>query len=115
VFSRPASGWVASFLDLGNVLDGKWLDGGWVETSLGVLAVDHQTEAGLGEAVTLLIRPERVQITKNNRGLKGQVVDVIFQKNGFRVTLTNGLYFYTPIELQIGEEIFFTVEAECLV
>ncbi len=114
VFARPASGWVAGFLGLGNVLEGKWLGGGKVETSLGMLDVDYETEAGLGETVKLLIRPEGVHLAENGKSLKGQVADVLFQKNGFRVTLTNGLYFFTSTPLQVRDEIFFTVEAECL-
>ena len=114
VFSRPVSGWAANFLGLGNVVEGKWLGGGRVETPLGVLEVEGEMEASLGESVALLIRPERVKLTENGTGLKGRVADVIFQKNGFRVTLENGLYFHTSTSLKIGENISFTVEAECL-
>jgi len=114
VFARPVSGWVAEFLGLGNVIEGKWLGGGRVETLLGVLDVDCPTEAGVGASVTLLIRPERVKITGNGNSLKGRVADVLFQKNGFRVTLENGLYFYLPIPPQVEKMLSFTVEAECL-
>jgi spermidine/putrescine transport system ATP-binding protein len=114
VSARPVSGWVANFLGLGNVLAGKCLRDGRVETSLGVLEVRCETEAGEGESVALLIRPERVKLTRDGRGLKGRVADVLFQKNGFRVTLENGLYFYLPIAPQIGEDISFIVETECL-
>ena len=104
----------ADFLGLGNVIEGKWLGGGRVETSLGVLEVDGEARAGRGESVALLIRPEGVKLTKNGTGLKGRVADVLFQKNGYRVTFENGLYFYTLVPLQVGEELAFTVEAECL-
>ena len=114
VFARPASGWVANFLGLGNVIEGKWLGSGRVETKLGVLKVSCETEANSGEFVALLIRPERVKLTENGSALKGRVADVLFQKNGFRVTLENGLYLYTSMILQAGEEVSFTVEAECL-
>jgi len=114
VFAHPVSGWVANFLGLGFVLDGKWLDAGWVETSLGVLATGYDTEAGKGESVAVLIRPECVKLIENGTGLKGRVADIIFQRNGFKVTLDNNLYFYTTKLLAFGEEIFFEVEAECL-
>ena len=68
----------------------------------------------IGKLVAVLIRPERVTLTGNEKNLKGRVADVIFQKNGFRVTLENGLYFFTSTTLQVGEEISFVVEAECL-
>jgi spermidine/putrescine transport system ATP-binding protein len=114
VFAHPVSGWVAEFLGLGNVLNGVWLGNGQVELEFGVLDVFCETEAGMGESVTLLIRPERVKLNENGTGLKGRVADVLFQKTGYRVTLENGLYFYTSAQLQVGEEIFFIVEAECL-
>jgi len=114
VFAHPASGWVASFLGLGNVIKGKWLDGGLVETSLGVLEVVCETEAGVGKEVAVLIRPENVTLASTGIGLKGRVADVIFQKNGFRMTLESDLYFFTSEKLKVGEEIFFVVEAECL-
>jgi ABC-type Fe3+/spermidine/putrescine transport system ATPase subunit len=114
VFASPASGWVARFLGLGNVIEGNWLGDGRVETSLGVLDVNCLPGASLGEPVTVLIRPERVNLTDRGVGLKGRVIDVIFQRNGFHVTLDNGLYFSTPTQLQEGKEIFFMVDAECL-
>ena len=48
VFAHPASGWVAKFLGLGNVIEGKHLGGRRVETSLGVLEVDCETESKHG-------------------------------------------------------------------
>ena len=48
VFAHPASGWVAKFLGLGNVIEGKHLGGRRVETSLGVLEVDCETVAPFG-------------------------------------------------------------------
>jgi ABC-type Fe3+/spermidine/putrescine transport system ATPase subunit len=114
VSTRPVSGWVANFLGLGNVLAGKLLSGGRVETKLGVLEVGCETGAGTGESVALLVRPERVKLTENGTGLKGRTADVLFQKNGYRVTLENGLYFYTAAPPQIGEMLTFSVEAECL-
>jgi ABC-type Fe3+/spermidine/putrescine transport system ATPase subunit len=114
VSAHPVSGWVANFLGLGNVLEGKWLGRGRVETSLGVLDTACKAEASEGRAVALLIRPERVKLIENGSGLKGRVADVLFQKNGFRVTLENGLYFYLPTALRVGEDISFTVETECL-
>jgi len=114
VSTRPASGWVANFLGLGNVLDGKLLGDGKVETSLGVLETSCETEADIGESVEVLIRPERVKLTEDGTDLKGRVTDVIFQKNGYKVTLENGLYFYTAKSLKIGDEVLFEIEAECL-
>jgi spermidine/putrescine transport system ATP-binding protein len=114
VFAHPVSGWVANFLGLGNVLEGKLVDGGRVETKLGVLDIACERGAGTGESVALLVRPEGVQLSSNTNGLKGRVADVLFQKNGYRVTLENGLYFYTSRPVEAGETVTFTLEAECL-
>jgi len=114
VASCPASGWVASFLGLGNVVEGKWLGSGRVETRLEVLEVDCEMEAGTGAPVAVLIRPERVRLTDDGNGLKGRVADVIFQKNGFRIALESGLYFYSATPLEVGDAVSFVVEAECL-
>jgi len=114
VASQPTSEWVAEFLGLGNVIEGKWLGDGKVETQLGELAVNCETDANLGESVALLVRPERVKLDETGAGMKGRVADVIFQKDGFRVTLETGLYFYTAVPPEIGIEISFTVDVECL-
>ena len=114
VFSSPVSGWVANFLGLGNVLEGKILKGGEVETKLGVIVVNCETETTGGETVALLVRPEGVKLTNNGTGLKGRAADVLFQKNGYRVTLENGLYFYTSNPPEIGETLTFDVDVECL-
>jgi len=114
VFAHPTSGWVATFLGVGNVLEGNGIGSGQVETPLGILDVARKTEAGSGESVALLIRPERVKLVANGVGLKGKVADVIFHKNGFKITLENDLYFYTSENLKVGEVISYTVEAECL-
>lgn len=120
VCARPVSAWVAEFLGLGNVLAGKWLGGGRVETRLGALEVACERgvllegDPGIGASVALLIRPQRVTIGDNGSRLKGRVSDVLFQKNGYRVTLENGLYFFAQVPPLVGEEISFSVEAECL-
>ena len=114
VFAHPASKWVANFLGLGNVLDGKWLRSGQVETKLGVLEVNCETETKSGESVALLIRPERVKLKRDGTGLNGRVADVIFQQNGFRVMLESGLYFFTSTPPALGEDISFNVDVECL-
>ena len=62
----------------------------------------------------MLIRPEGVTLNQDGTGFKSRVADILFQKNGFRVTLENGLYFYTAQALKVGDELSFSVEAECL-
>ena len=114
VFAHPISGWVANFLGLGNVLEGKVVSEGRVETKLGVFEIDCETVADRWESVALLVRPERVKLADDVSGFKGRVADVLFQKNGYRVTMENGLYFYMTIPPNIGETLTYTVDAECL-
>jgi ABC-type Fe3+/spermidine/putrescine transport system ATPase subunit len=114
VATHPLSRWVSEFLGLGNVIEGKWLGDGRAETSFGVLEVECGPEAGKGESVALLIRPEHVKMIEGGDGLKGQVADVLFQKNSFRVTLESGLYFYTSTPPEVGTKLTFSVDVECL-
>ncbi len=114
VCAHPVSAWAAEFLGLGNILAGKWLGEGRVETALGVVEAACETAAGRGASVALLIRPERVKMGGNGSRLKGRVSDVLFQKNGYRVTLENGLFFFAHVPPQVGQEIVFSVEVECL-
>jgi hypothetical protein len=64
--------------------------------------------------VALLIRPEHVHLIEKGTGLGSRVNDILFQKNGYRVTLENGLYFYAPTPPKVGEMLTFTVDAQCL-
>jgi len=118
VVRHPASAWVARFLDLGNILEGKRLGGRQAMTAIGIVdLIDTRAKADdtqeIGKPVELLIRPEWVKI-HDAAGLKGRVADVLFQKNGYRVILNSGLYFFSPAAPKIGEEISFSAEAECL-
>ena len=114
VYAQPASAWVANFLGLGKVIEGIWSGSGEVETVFGVLEVDCETGAVKGQVVRLLIRPEHVKLENNGRKLKARIKDVIFQKNGYQVTLNNGLYYFTNNLPKVGEEISFSIEAQCL-
>jgi spermidine/putrescine transport system ATP-binding protein len=119
VLEQPESAWVARFLGLGNVLDGmivakkgpKWS----VKTPLGTFDVDCGKDAKLGDTVSVLIRPERVKCGGGPGSLKSRVSDVVFQKDGYRVTLENGLVIHLDAAPKIKEKIEIRVEvAECL-
>ena len=98
VFTRPAGAWVARFLGLGNVVDGRMTASG-VETSFGRLQIE--CNAPIGEPVTLLLRPQ-AQVVDRDETLSGKVADVVFQGQAFRVELEGGLYFYVPQILDVG-------------
>ena len=101
VFEKPANGWVASFLGLGNVVRGVVAAGG-VETPFGLIAL--RTDLKIGQDVTILLRPQAEQV-KSGATLTGKVADVIFRGQEFRVELKNGLYFHLASAPRIGQQL----------
>jgi spermidine/putrescine transport system ATP-binding protein len=113
VYNHPASPWVARFLGLGNIFEGKILDRGHAETPLGTLELKIPQKTTQARPVTVLIRPERV--TAGQAGtLKGRVVDVLFRREGFQVTLEGGFYYYSTTPPLIGDEVVLNAQAELL-
>ncbi len=101
VFANPANGWVARFLGLGNVVEGRCADSG-VETPFGRILIPNPCPNG--EAVTLLLRP-RAEVVETGETLAGVVTDVVFREQAFRIELAGGLYFYVPAPCKIGEKV----------
>jgi len=101
VFARPADGWVATFLGLGNVVQGlAALDG--IETPFG--RIELKTGLPSGQNVTLLLRPQ-AELVETGATLTGKVADVIFRGQEFRVELENGLYFQLASAPRVGQQI----------
>ncbi len=92
VYAHPRLGWVAEFLGAGNVLAGKRLGKGLVQTKLGTLEMPDEGKEAKGTRVSLLIRPENVRLSSTSP-LKGDVADVLFIQNRYRVRLRDGFYF----------------------
>ncbi|MCX6066717.1 MAG: ABC transporter ATP-binding protein [Chloroflexi bacterium] len=99
VFAKPADGWVASFLGLGNVVEGTVSAFG-VETPFGRISI--KTKLDSGEKVTLLLRPQ-AEIVESSETLTGKVADVIFRGQQFRIELENGLYFTVAGRAKVGD------------
>ena len=112
VTANPCSAWTAKFLGLGNLISGSKVEGSKVKTDYGVFTVECAQKHSKGENVHLLVRPREVGNEANV--IKGKVADVLFQKDGFKVTLENGLYFYLKSAPKIGDEIAVHVAVECL-
>jgi ABC-type Fe3+/spermidine/putrescine transport system ATPase subunit len=118
VWARPESAFVARFLGLGNVIEGKVIsetmeDGEWkVESSFGRFTVSCAHKHQKGEHIHLLARPLSAGNEPNI--LQGMVKDVIFQQDRFKVTLDSGLYVYLANAPQVGEKIEVPVKVECL-
>ncbi|MFH2039084.1 MAG: ABC transporter ATP-binding protein [Chloroflexota bacterium] len=106
LWREPGSAWVARFLGLGNILSGKYQADGSIQTSIGsfrATACVHTHHPG--ENVDILIRPDMETMTDGENYLEGIVRDVLFFKNGYRVTLQSDLYFFLPYAPKVGEMI----------
>jgi spermidine/putrescine transport system ATP-binding protein len=111
IWTRPASPWVATFLGLGTVLNGVVLPQGRLRTDAGTFAAPCRHRHRPGDTVRVLARPE-----PGGRGalLGGTVTDVIFQPQGYRVVLGNGLFFDSPRAPRRGIRVRVRLPVECL-
>ncbi len=105
VFAKPANGWVASFLGLGNVVSARVAAGG-VLTPFGF--VEIKTDLRIGQSVTLLLRPQ-AEVVQSGATLTGKVADVLFRGQEFRVELENGLYFTLASSPRVGQQLALKV------
>ena len=112
VWSMPNSVWAAQFLGLGNIIEGKIINGKNVETKAGSFLMSCRHKHQAGDIVHLLARPLEAENEANQ--IRGRVADVIFQQDRFKVTLDNGLYFYLKDEPKIGQMLEIKVKLECL-
>jgi spermidine/putrescine transport system ATP-binding protein len=117
VWANPESAFVAGFLGLGNVIEGKVIEktrnGEWkVESGFGVFVVHCDHKHSKGDNVHLLVRP--LSTEKESNIISGIVMDVIFQQDRFKITLDNGLYVYLANAPKAGEKIEVRVKVECL-
>jgi ABC-type Fe3+/spermidine/putrescine transport system ATPase subunit len=112
VWANPQSAFVAKFLGLGNVIDGKIATDGKAETQYGTFKLDCGHKHQKGDAVHLLVRPTEVKEEANV--ISGVVTDALFQQDRYKIDLDNGLFFYLPILATVGREISVRVKVECL-
>jgi spermidine/putrescine transport system ATP-binding protein len=113
IWANPESAYVARFLGLGNIFDGKYIGNSKVETDFGTFTVQCPHKHQKGDGAHLLVRPLEIKSERNS--IQGVVIDVIFQQERFKVTLDNGLYFYLRESPKVGEKIEVKVKVECLV
>jgi ABC-type Fe3+/spermidine/putrescine transport system ATPase subunit len=106
VFEKPANGWVASFLGLGNVVQGQVGTDG-IETPCGLIKL--KTGLQTGQNVTLLLRPQAEQVD-DDATWSGVVTDVIYRGQEFRVEFENGWYFHVANAPKIGQQVSLKVK-----
>jgi ABC-type Fe3+/spermidine/putrescine transport system ATPase subunit len=120
VWGDPGSAWAARFLGVGNVVDGVLRGDGRVVTAAGVFAVRCASPRIAGERLTLLIRPSgamslpRTQEPAPEGCVSGTVTDVVFHLERFKVSLSNGLFFYLADPPRLGEAITLQLPASAL-
>jgi spermidine/putrescine transport system ATP-binding protein len=115
VWNDPQSAWAARFLNVGNVVEGKFriqnseFRIGKVETSFGIFEVGCEHQHAEGDDVALLLKPS----TSGTR-IKARVEDVLFNREKFKVTLRGGLVVQLDESPKVGSEISVVFRAECL-
>jgi ABC-type Fe3+/spermidine/putrescine transport system ATPase subunit len=119
VTGHPGSAWTARFLGLGTVVEGTVRTMGdlrmWIETSVGAVEAERVGGVNIGQAVHVLIRPERIQTSVGASSHRSRVSEVLFTKDRFKVALDSGLYFFAPAAPKLGETLAIRIDgAECL-
>jgi len=109
---HPGSRWVAEFLGLGSLVQGRILGGTRrVQTALGILQLRCSHRHRPGDQVHVLVRP---QPSPGGMRFSGTVDDVLFHQERYWVGLTNGLYFYAPMPPRNRERVTVRLPVECL-
>jgi ABC-type Fe3+/spermidine/putrescine transport system ATPase subunit len=113
VWDDPQSAWVARFLNVGNVIEGKALNVERstfnVETNIGAFEVECGHKHAAGDRVALLLKP-----SAGGTRIKARVEDVLFNREQFKVTLRGGLIVQLENAPKVGDEIEVAFSAECL-
>jgi spermidine/putrescine transport system ATP-binding protein len=105
VWNQPGSDWAARFLGLGNILTGKMLTDGRVQTAYGSFkSMDCQHSHQVGDEVSVLIRPDMTEEISSDFFIEGIVRDVNFIKNEYQVSMDDDLVFILPEAPKIGEK-----------
>lgn len=112
VWADPQSAFVAEFLGLGNIIDGEVVGADQFLTEHGNSTSKCDHKHPNGDKVKLLARPHPVKSEANV--IAGNVKDVIFQQDRYKVIFDNGLFFYLNEPPKIGEKISLGVKMECL-
>jgi spermidine/putrescine transport system ATP-binding protein len=110
IYSAPASVFVAGFIGSANLLPGTLVGvdpaGATVRLDSGVLVpVQGVTPAHAGDPVTVMLRPERLNLGNNGDGIvEGTVRDVIYQGSERRliIDLTDGTEVIASVDAASG-------------
>lgn len=111
VFWQPASAWVAEFLGLGTVIAARMAAGGRWESDWGWLRPLGAPQPDAGGVARVLVRPGSARLVANagENIFSGEVSDVTFRNESFRVTLAGGLVFDLPEKPALGQRVHIAV------
>jgi ABC-type Fe3+/spermidine/putrescine transport system ATPase subunit len=86
VYRHPASAWVARFLGLTNLVPGRVVGSAplQVDSPLGRLTLDEARPLRVGQAVTVLIRPEAARLAGDQAGEGGIRIEGTVRERSFR-------------------------------
>jgi putative spermidine/putrescine transport system ATP-binding protein len=90
IYDAPADAFVAGFVGRANVLEGRAIDAETVETTIGKLATPRHGRPS-GSAVTLLVRPERIELARDTAG-----------ENVFAAAVLHDRFFGATRQLEIA-------------
>ena len=76
IYDAPADAFVAGFVGRANVLDARVIDAETVDTAIGRLATSRHGRSA-GDALRLLVRPERVEVARDATGENVFVAEVL--------------------------------------
>ena len=117
VWNDPQSAWTARFLNVGNVVEGKFriqnseFGIGEVETSFGIFEIQCKHGHAGGDDIALLLKQVK---DEGGAKIKAEVEDVLFNRDQFRVTLRGGLTVNLSTAPKVGSEISVAFAVECL-
>jgi len=108
LYENPTNEFVADFIGEGNILKATSTGSGFEHPSLGTVNVSHSI--GAGKPVTVLIRPESIDLTPASNGA-GQITDAVFagSKKNITVKLTTNeivrVYADKSANLEVGSHV----------
>jgi len=108
LYENPTNEFVADFIGEGNILKATSTSSGFEHPCLGMVSVSHSITAG--KPVTVLIRPESINLTPAANGA-GQITDAVFAgaKKNITVKLTTNeivrVYADKSANLEVGSHV----------
>lgn len=114
VAADPRSTWTARFLGLGTVAQGTVETVGTTtataKTSWGPVNIAPSDGLVPRGAVSLLVRPSQVRLSSSMSAIRSRVIDVVFQREQYRISLENGLYLHGFTAPKVGASVGIEIE-----